>query len=48
MSDKYIGIKIYQSVYFNYVILCMILQRGRLGLMTMQEIPLYWSGMMTE
>ena len=30
-----------QCLYFNYVTLCMILPRDRLGLMAIREIPLY-------
>ena len=30
-----------QCLYFNYVILCMILPRDRVGLAAMKEIPLY-------
>ena len=48
MPDQYIGILLYQSVYFNYVILCMILPKGSLGLAAIQEIALFWSVMMKE
>ena len=31
----------YQYLYFNYITLCMILPRNRLGLAAMTKIPLY-------
>ena len=48
IPDQYFGILLYQCLYFNYIILCMILPRSRLGLAAMKEIPLYWSGLMKE
>ena len=48
IPDQYFGILLYQCLYFNYIILCMILPRNRLGLAAMKEIPLYWSGLMKE